>query len=227
MGLPSQGIRQLSNCATHSHSRGINFEKIVPNVTLPDSFPLAWDKHSEVSCAICTTRFIPTHAGQALSFPRIIPVGTIHSHSRGTDFLDTKNRRFRTDSFPLAWDRLIKRRCKPLINRFIPTRVGQTSVFRIFSKIFSIHSHSRGTDDTLKKKQLQTPDSFPLAWDRLNFLNKFIRVLRFIPTRVGQTSFHAVSPSCGYDSFPLAWDRPYKWGLCIFAVHYILYIFVA
>ena len=171
----------------HSHSRGINFEKIVPNVTLPDSFPLAWDKHSEASCAICTTRFIPTHAGQALSFPRIIPVGTIHSHSRGTDFLDTKNRRFRTDSFPLAWDRHeIEAEAKPTL-RFIPTRVGQTGVRPVHTYLRTIHSHSRGTDPTCESHPVVWSDSFPLAWDRLDERSNHQLLKRFIPTRVGQT----------------------------------------
>ena len=90
------------------------------------------------------------------------------------------------DSLPLAWDKLIEI-CRIIGTiRFTPTRVGQTSVVFFAEYRLPIHSHSRGTDTSSFTSTVRDHDSFPLAWDRLNFLNKFIRVLRFIPTRVGQ-----------------------------------------
>mgnify|MGYP004580487555 CR=1 FL=1 len=191
-----------------------------------DSFPLAWDR-------------LHLHDTDPHFFP-------IHSHSRGTDLEDNQIHDFEDDSFPLARDKVEASMLSRNQARVIPTHVEQTTQTFSWHRHDATHSHAGGTDDGLKVTACETCDSFPPAWDKL--LVQQIQNLsdRLIPTHVGQTLFssmvlptlsihsHARGTNClgisdiyiKSDSFPRTWDKPYKYGLCIFAVHYILCIFV-
>ena len=87
------------------------------------------------------------------------------------------------------------------VERFIPTRVGNTRCCGARSRARSVHPHSRGEHGDYLRNVTRPYGSSPLAWGTLVDLEVDLLVSRFIPTRVGNTlcacgtqSPHAVHP---------------------------------
>ena len=127
--------------STHSHFRGMNFEKIVPNVTLPDAFPHTRDSRGVYP----VDRFTPTSVGQTKRYESQASSVSIHSHSRGIKWRPPCFPGTRHESFPRMWD-------KPR---------NALEVFSIFR-----HSHSRGTSAIRNRQFHDDRDSFPRMWDK-------------------------------------------------------------
>ena len=106
----------------HSHSRGMNFEKIVPNVTLPDAFPHTRDSRGVYP----VDRFTPTSVGQTKRYESQASSVSIHSHSRGIKWRPPCFPGTRHESFPRMWNKLPKPFHGTDTMRLIPTHVGQT-----------------------------------------------------------------------------------------------------
>ena len=71
--------------------------------------------------------------------------------------------------------------------RFIPTRVGNTSLSVTFIAILSVHPHTRGEHGSDHEVRPRIAGSSPHAWGT-HFLDRpQSRCRRFIPTRVGNT----------------------------------------
>ena len=132
-------------------------------------------------------------------------------------------------SSPLAWGRRaggpFEVRC---VFRFIPTRVGSTSLhlrsllsipvhphsrgvdYRHYSFPASpcpVHPHSRGVDVSSAGTGSFQYGSSPLAWGRRRSRMRCRGDRRFIPTRVGSTILYDEDAIMTDGSSPLAWGR--------------------
>ncbi len=112
-------------------------------------------------------------------------------------------------------------------SRFIPTRVGTTPHMPSKLLLFSVHPHARGDNIRLGSKQQGGVGSSPRAWGQRDDHVHWSLTVRFIPTRVGTTSFYRRSsvrytvhphargdnfaniafPSLVYGSSPRAWGQ--------------------
>ena len=76
-------------------------------------------------------------------------------------------------------------------DRFIPTRVGNTSSSWTCHDEFAVHPHSRGEHIPNFSMKVAQNGSSPLAWGTRCSSFELTAGRRFIPTRVGNTSAHA------------------------------------
>ncbi len=128
-------------------------------------------------------------------------------------------------SSPRAWGTLPPAGIEAIHARFIPTRVGNTISGILQQRRKQVHPHARGEHNDRFVAMMGTCGSSPRAWGtRLN-LPIYRRQIRFIPTRVGNTSStlrqsrlspvhpHArgehhhrrIKKCCGVGSSPRAW----------------------
>jgi hypothetical protein len=88
---------------------------------------------------------------------------------------------------------------------FIPTRVGETDQWGLDHQLPLIHPHACGGNTMALAKQLFPKDSSPRVWGKLPFNSNMGFLMRFIPTRVGETG--------GYDRlFSLYKIHPHACG---------------
>ena len=72
-------------------------------------------------------------------------------------------------------------------NRFIPTRAGNTFSAATLEPVISVHPHASGEHSPLTKARRGRTGSSPREWGTLHALIFADVVVRFIPTRVGNT----------------------------------------
>ena len=90
-------------------------------------------------------------------------------------------------SSPRAWGTQQSRRVGVLRLRFIPTRVGNTMLHIFAHFINAVHPHARGEHIMRGFNLSSKAGSSPRAWGTLLPLGRRLIVVRFIPTRVGNT----------------------------------------
>ncbi len=73
-------------------------------------------------------------------------------------------------------------------SRFIPTRVGNTRVEAEAMVVQPVHPHARGEHTSSRLAKVLKGGSSPRAWGTQIGTNASNRVVRFIPTRVGNTA---------------------------------------
>ena len=133
-------------------------------------------------------------------------------------------------SSPLAWGTAIPEQAVRHRHRFIPTRVGNSPGALGRRHWSSVHPHSRGEQLAVWKSTPLSCGSSPLAWGTEIDTVSVTHIVRFIPTRVGNSfanvlfqHFEAVHPHSRGEQYgalgmigviggssPLAWgtDRP-------------------
>ncbi len=114
------------------------------------SSPRAWGRRRTVRPDTSPARFIPTCVGQTLSYERFFMNASVHPHVRGADVKRVRTGPTSTGSSPRAWGRLRPHPSLPLLRRFIPTCVGQTSRSATAAGRCSVHPHVRGADAASK-----------------------------------------------------------------------------
>ncbi len=132
-------------------------------------------------------RFIPTRVGNTGFKNPGATVGTVHPHSRGEHHTTQMHTSTATGSSPLAWGTLSSLDMVFDYVRFIPTRVGNTSVRQQIQTNAPVHPHSRGEHCQIEQKVFDTNGSSPLAWGTPLLLKCLALLTRFIPTRVENT----------------------------------------
>ncbi len=132
--------------------------------------------------------FIPTRMGNTspMSLPQsLLPV---HPHTHGEHISDVLAPIVVAGSSPHAWGTRLDQGPFPLVQRFIPTRMGNTacSFFRI--SWYSVHPHTHGEHIRNATTNAPTIGSSPHAWGTLLSTGICGLNWRFIPTRMGNTS---------------------------------------
>ena len=153
--------------SVHPHMRGeLKFSPLA-KLLVSDSSPRAWRTPVDLPPEVFPVRFIPTCVGNSpLSSDDVM----VH-----------------VGSSPHAWETRSRplRRSPP--RRFIPTCVGNSAQV-LFCEVRSpVHPHMRGELMTPSCSRLTSAGSSPHAWGTRTISSSRSRVLRFIPTCVGNS----------------------------------------
>ena len=97
--------------------------------------------------------------------------------------------------------------------RFIPTRVGNTFLFRALGESSSVHPHACGEYRRAEQAATHTVGSSPRVWGILGSQSTWLLCHRFIPTRVGNTRSTLFSfMRCAVHPHACGEYRPYQAG---------------
>ena len=178
----------------HPHSRGEHLADAgalnVPN----GSSPLAWGTRKTISSSKPTRRFIPTRVGNTHMHKAARERLSVHPHSRGEHTSNAGITPEYCGSSPLAWGTQCAGFARRPFRRFIPTRVGNTSIAPWWQCRAAVHPHSRGEHLSDYGVRRFHDGSSPLAWGTHRWLVRRFRHQRFIPTRVGNTGLAQAQP---------------------------------
>ena len=111
-------------------------------------------------------------------------------------------------------------------DRFIPTRVGNTGRCRPRFRWAAVYPHTCGEHVAAMLRHLLTFGLSPHVWGTRRFLKMFPFLIRFIPTRVGNTALYGVAENpitvyphtCGEHITKPCWPAcssglsPHVWG---------------
>ncbi|CAB1083939.1 CRISPR associated protein of unknown function [Olavius algarvensis Delta 1 endosymbiont] len=226
-----QGRRPLKT-PVHPHACGEHMLMKPFKFSGGGSSPRLWGTPSEAGPTHFRERFIPTPVGNTNFPPRCGPCSTVHPHACGEHsfaiFLSLGD----YGSSPRLWGTREQYKRMVLINRFIPTPVGNTlsAVFCLTRK--AVHPHACG-EHSRKRSYLNSDcGSSPRLWGthERSFSSRVIK--RFIPTPVGNTVvvaqplwFNSVHPhacgehaKCNITALHSGGSSPRLWGTLRFFV---------
>ena len=151
------------------------------------SSPHTWGTRGSLVDRLLGRRFIPTHVGNTGSGAKMLPISTVHPHTRGEHFCKFIYQNVYIGSSPHTWGTLPEPCPFPGRDRFIPTHVGNTRSACRMGYNPPVHPHTRGEHIGQPKGYRATCGSSPHTWGTLctSFLLPFYP--RFIPTHVGNT----------------------------------------
>ncbi len=178
----------------HPHTRGKHVATGAATGATGGSSPHAWETPFEGRIFIAAVRFIPTRVGNTNTASHAALRTSVHPHTRGKHTCDDLMSLRSDGSSPHAWETRapawIEKRCL----RFIPTRVGNTFLGRRINIRVSVHPHTRGKHEKRAFCFCQGVGSSPHAWETPEPAGQALPFLRFIPTRVGNTTQKVPSP---------------------------------
>ncbi len=158
----------LDNCfAVHPHARGEHDLAVKYFFGVVGSSPRAWG-----------TRLLDGgHSGW----------DAVHPHARGEHICQRDQFSRRAGSSPRAWGTRLKGVGCDCVGRFIPTRVGNTCRCVCTQPTRPVHPHARGEHFLRLAVNNAVTGSSPRAWGTPSKMEGEPDMLRFIPTRVGNT----------------------------------------
>ena len=159
---------------------------------------------------------------------------SVHPHSRGEHYRCRLQLHSVPGSPPLAWGTHGPALAPEVLRRFTPTRVGNTDRRSSPPPWGTVHPHSRGEHKGQRRPLLLQDGSPPLAWGTPIAVEIAQRIVRFTPTRVGNTHLIIATPQTqtvhphsrgehssivrgnlgAIGSPPLAWGTPCRAGEC-------------
>ena len=153
------------------------------------SSPRVWGTRRHVGSNRHCWRFIPTRVGNTDNNGKIVRDRPVHPHACGEHNIELRSNRGETGSSPRVWGTLLIAATCAVFLRFIPTRVGNTSVSWSSSSAMSVHPHACGEHSCLFIVDSVAVGSSPRVWGTPpRNISSQLRA-RFIPTRVGNTIF--------------------------------------
>ncbi len=156
-------------------------------------------------------RFIPTRVGTTWQAKEKAAGTAVHPHARGDNESGVANGTRIYGSSPRAWGQRAIIESKDIICRFIPTRVGTTSMVVINFSFLTVHPHARGDNYFRDTRFPCIVGSSPRAWGQLKIINILSDPYRFIPTRVGTTAAFMAEDLDAAGSSPRAWGQQKKY----------------
>jgi len=219
-------IDSTARYSVHPHTRGEHAFIIHLPSDYDGSSPHTWGTPAPESTPQPDIRFIPTHVGNTHSCEHYLTNGAVHPHTRGEHLGLLLPIHISTGSSPHTWGTLGGEIEKVLIDRFIPTHVGNTPAPKVGYLPVLVHPHTRGEHDRWSDAKLLEYGSSPHTWGTRWWLRPRSPVLRFIPTHVGNTIGHplirrllAVHPHTRGEHAPLrqgsrrdSGSSPHTWG---------------
>ena len=136
----------------------------------------------------CSKRFIPTRVGNTLTDTIRVPIRPVHPHTRGEHPARAGQDPGEDGSSPHAWGTHYFFLAGLGNERFIPTRVGNTPCATIKPALMTVHPHTRGEHVSTAENWPSTFGSSPHAWGTRRVDRSDDPDIRFIPTRVGNTT---------------------------------------
>ena len=188
VGNTSSAYPDSTATAVHPHVRG---EYILPRFHRHGdigSSPRARGIPSVIAPNGSIRRFIPTCVGNTFRQFRRSGGESVHPHVRGEYSRAALRQSAHNGSSPRAWGILGTTGTDGLLDRFIPTCVGNTAGRRCGNRRTTVHPHVRGEYLGPPERMACWIGSSPRAWGILPFRPPRPGQSRFIPTCVGNTS---------------------------------------
>ena len=155
--------------------------------SLSGSSPRMWGTPIQTHTGIIRRRFIPTHVGNTNRDPAHSRAASVHPHACGEHYSASALMASSIGSSPRMWGTLFGLSLNGLLNRFIPTHVGNTSVAVSVSVRLSVHPHACGEHGPSPRIWNVVIGSSPRMWGTPDPGVPPLVVVRFIPTHVGNT----------------------------------------
>ncbi len=217
-------------CGTvHPHKRGEYVFLSKNKKQYPGSSPQAWGILLDGIQAMQIIRFIPTSVGNTVNVTVPYSQLSVHPHKRGEYSLPRFALISCAGSSPQAWGILHEWCFWERGERFIPTSVGNTSSRSPTHAPFPVHPHKRGEYTPPSLNDSRLAGSSPQAWGIRSHIQVTTKILRFIPTSVGNTTpgmkksvrvavhphkrgEYALSHDAGYGIYG---SSPQAWGILL------------
>ncbi len=171
-------------------------------------------------------RFIPTGVGNGWTSLSMKPQVTVHPHGCGERGVWPRNVEHLDGSSPRVWGTDPLTSTDPVMDRFIPTGVGNGEMLAGNPSQLPVHPHGCGERVIVFSVNGLTIGSSPRVWGTVSSRKTLPATMRFIPTGVGNGKLIAGNPSqlpvhphgCG-ERRPSAWlpcrrlgSSPRVWG---------------
>ena len=132
------GKTQLSPVAgtpkrKHPHARGEDLKVKANSFVEPETSPRPWGRLSTQPAHKEKTGNIPTPVGKTISPAVVVNCGRKHPHARGEDEFEGKTYESLEETSPRPWGRQIKTGFSEPSAGNIPTPVGKTAIYQLFS----------------------------------------------------------------------------------------------
>ena len=157
------------------------------------SSPRMWGTQTRGNGTVGVERFIPTHVGNTLSSSWILIDIAVHPHACGEHWLNYRPVTYQTGSSPRMWGTHLRRRKRDVVQRFIPTHVGNTQPSTTHPLPGSVHPHACGEHITGAAPLASPTGSSPRMWGTPDAVDRCRQYSRFIPTHVGNTGKNVVA----------------------------------
>ncbi len=154
------------------------------------SSPHVWGILINARYDAAVERFIPTCVGNTTGQRAHQAAAAVHPHMCGEYFYRQQLQSPCHGSSPHVWGIRSLSLASALLNRFIPTCVGNTLQITPLHKQTPVHPHMCGEYSTEIRSPLTIYGSSPHVWGIPIPDGELSRVDRFIPTCVGNTFYH-------------------------------------
>ena len=126
VGNSSKSRKPLPFMSVHPHACGELFPNISFISSLGGSSPRVWGTLYHGIDSSTESRFIPTRVGNSAKLTSVRWVDTVHPHACGELLFNYNPQPINIGSSPRVWGTLCSSQSLPKMNRFIPTRVGNS-----------------------------------------------------------------------------------------------------
>ena len=133
----------------HPHACGADQQDFTAAAGFIGSSPRVWGRLHRERVLRRAVRFIPTRVGQTAPMRVSVPFFPVHPHACGADGNLGRVYCPECGSSPRVWGRHIPSAERRALARFIPTRVGQTYIWRRRFSAHAVHPHACGADPGL------------------------------------------------------------------------------
>ena len=213
--------------SVHPHACGEYAAVKVNHNCAVGSSPRVWGILARADYPDAKIRFIPTRVGNTHAHVHALASCSVHPHACGEYAMAGSRSSASSGSSPRVWGIPPWLTAWMRARRFIPTRVGNTRPWPLPAPATAVHPHACGEYGHPRPDAHRQGGSSPRVWGIPLSRISLIVALRFIPTRVGNTTgkngvpfFWAVHPhACGeYHMPPLSilsrgGSSPRVWGI--------------
>jgi len=162
-------------------------EDAITDLESAGSSPHTWGTRDAGLNPRGVTRFIPTHVGNTVNSTISAPPLPVHPHTRGEHLKSMTLHYQILGSSPHTWGTREIAHRHELVQRFIPTHVGNTRYALSKAPIATVHPHTRGEHGRCLVTASSMSGSSPHTWGTRCGERCHSVFLRFIPTHVGNT----------------------------------------
>jgi len=214
MGNTAQNGFRPIYISVHPHTHGEHDSCQRVECPVCGSSPHAWGTLLLDTGKSIPPWFIPTRMGNTAGVYTDVNGSAVHPHTHGehTRWFVASVSIF--GSSPHAWGTLQFPLLFYLSRRFIPTRMGNTIPVSVLSALSAVHPHTHGEHYCLIPANQYPHGSSPHAWGTLLAYIPMSTVVRFIPTRMGNT-LDGLWPRCRSSVHPHTHGEHYSF-LCSF-----------
>ena len=188
MGNTHPGGSSTWTPTVHPHVHGEHYNVYDSATKSFGSSPRTWGTPIYLRLPFYLSRFIPTYMGNTGGFRLNLSRQTVHPHVHGEHDQCVQFGFAGSGSSPRTWGTRFWSPAGAPYRRFIPTYMGNTPAFRKNSSSISVHPHVHG-EHSWPWQPTPTPcGSSPRTWGTPPLHDLPERVVRFIPTYMGNTT---------------------------------------